>query len=158
MPQSAQIADRLQAVFTGDAWHGPTLALLLNEMDAAAAAAHPWHGVHSVWEVTLHVTAWNKAVLRRMHGEKVELTHQQDWPPVAKFSDSQWQADIMALVESHSSLPGGANLSFGPLGRYGSGSNLRLRVYAARSCGSPHLSRRASGAAQKAALILSGRH
>jgi uncharacterized damage-inducible protein DinB len=108
-----ELSSRLQAVYGGDAWYGLPLGELLREVDAAAAAAHPWHGVHSVWEVVLHVTVWNKVVLRRMHGETVEPTHQQDWPPVPKFSDSQWQADLLALAESHTTLCDAVN-SFPP--------------------------------------------
>jgi len=102
--ESSLLADRLYTVFAGEAWHGPALAQLLRDLDAASAAPHPWHGVHSAWEVVLHVTAWNKIVLRRMRGEAVELTHQQDWPPVSKFSDTQWQSDMLALTESHTAL------------------------------------------------------
>jgi uncharacterized damage-inducible protein DinB len=104
VPEISLLAARLNAVFAGEAWYGPALAQVLREVDAAGAAAHPWHGVHSAWEVVLHVTAWNKVVLRRMQGEAVELTHQQDWPPVVKFADSQWQADLLALRESHAAL------------------------------------------------------
>jgi uncharacterized damage-inducible protein DinB len=98
------LAERLRAVFGGCPWYGLPLSEILRDVDAAAAAAHPWHGVHSVWEVVLHVTVWNQVLLRRMQGEAVELSRQQDWPPVPKFSDSQWQADQQALSASHAAL------------------------------------------------------
>jgi uncharacterized damage-inducible protein DinB len=104
VPEIELLGSRLKQAFAGVAWHGPAMEQVLRGVDAAAAAAHPWHGVHSVWEVVLHVTAWNKAVLRRMQGEVVELTHQQDWPQVLRFSDSQWQTDLGALAESHAAL------------------------------------------------------
>jgi hypothetical protein len=39
--ESALIAEQLRRAFDGDAWHGPALLELLQDVDAATAAAKP---------------------------------------------------------------------------------------------------------------------
>jgi hypothetical protein len=51
--ESALIADQLRRAFKGDAWHGPALLELLDDVDAATAAAKPLPDVHSIWELVL---------------------------------------------------------------------------------------------------------
>ena len=46
--EPALIADQLRRTFEGDAWHGPALLELLQDVDAATAAAKPLPGVHSI--------------------------------------------------------------------------------------------------------------
>src|ERR1700685_2324792 len=71
--EAALIADQLHRAFEGEAWHGPALLELLEDVDAATAAATPWPGVHSIWELVLHIAAWDGAALRRLKGETVQL-------------------------------------------------------------------------------------
>src|SRR5271169_5472946 len=59
LSEPARIADQLRRAFDGDAWHGPALLELLADVDAAAAAATPLADAHSIWELVLHVAAWD---------------------------------------------------------------------------------------------------
>ena len=61
--ESVLIAEQLRRAFDGDAWHGPALLELLQDIDAATAAAKPWPDVHSIWELVLHVAVWDAARL-----------------------------------------------------------------------------------------------
>ena len=72
--EPALIADQLRRAFEGDAWHGPALLELLQDLDAATAAAKPLPEVHSIWELVLHIAAWDDAACRRLSGAKVQLT------------------------------------------------------------------------------------
>lgn len=100
----SRIADQMHRAFSGEAWHGPSLSEILHGVDAATAAAHPMHGAHSIWELVLHVAAWKGAVRRRMHGEAIELTGADDWPPVTDPRESAWKAACDALAEAHRAL------------------------------------------------------
>ena len=97
--ESALIAEQLRRAFEGDAWHGPALLELLQDMDAATAAAQPWSDVHSIWELVLHVSAWDNAASLRLGGEKVQLTGTH------KFSTGQ--------------IPGGRRRGRSPASRQG---------------------------------------
>ncbi len=73
MSESARIADQLRRAFDGTAGHDPALLELLKDIDAVTAAAKPIPTVHSIWELALHIPAWDTACLRRIGGEKPSL-------------------------------------------------------------------------------------
>lgn len=102
MTECQRIADQLGRVFQGDSWHGPSLMELLKDVTAAQAASHPVPGAHSIWELVLHLTGWQDAVRRRMHGEVVTVTpgSAQDWPPEGS-GDAEWKQAQERLISSH---------------------------------------------------------
>jgi uncharacterized damage-inducible protein DinB len=97
----SRIADQLRRAYAGGAWHGPSLSEILRGVNGAAAAAHPVHHAHSIWEIVLHIAAWKNAVRRRMHGEDIELTGADDWPPVTDTREAAWKAACESLAEAH---------------------------------------------------------
>ncbi len=50
-----RIVDQLKRAFEGNAWHGPSVEEVLEGVTAARAAAKPIAGVHTIWEIILHV-------------------------------------------------------------------------------------------------------
>jgi uncharacterized damage-inducible protein DinB len=89
-----RIAEQLRRAVDGEAWHGPSVMEILAGVDAHTAAAHPLAGGHSIWEILNHVTAWTRTVQRRLNGEAVELTGDDDWPPVSDTGDVAWQVAV----------------------------------------------------------------
>src|SRR5437879_6806205 len=57
-----------------------------------------------MWELALHIAAWYDAVLRRIGGAAVELTRQQDFPPVKDTSPAAWRRALSYLDQTHSQL------------------------------------------------------
>jgi len=98
------IADQLRRAFEGDAWHGPALLELLHHLDAATAAARPLDSVHSIWELMLHVAAWDDAAFRRLGGEKVQLTGTANFPAVPKPTQAKWHDAIAHAKNTHDLL------------------------------------------------------
>src|SRR5437762_13216457 len=72
--EAARIAELLQRAFDGSAWHGPAVLELLEDVDAATAAARPLPRVHSIWELVLHIAVWDDAAVRRLGGKKWQPT------------------------------------------------------------------------------------
>jgi uncharacterized damage-inducible protein DinB len=105
LSEAVLIADQLRRAFDGDAWHGPALLELLKDVDAATAAAKPLPDVHSIWELVLHIAAWDNAGLRRLAGEKAKLKGKANFPlvPVAPTEDA-WSAAIAATKRTHETL------------------------------------------------------
>ena len=68
------IVDELRRAFYGEAWHGDSLFEILRGVTAAQAAARPIKTAHSIWELVLHISAWDGAARRRMTGVAVALT------------------------------------------------------------------------------------
>ena len=102
--ESALIADQLRRAFEGDAWHGPALLELLEDVNGATAAAKPVGNAHSIWELVLHVAAWDAAALRRLAGEKIQLTGEANFPAVPKPTEAAWRKGVARAKRTHERL------------------------------------------------------
>ncbi|HVO91638.1 MAG TPA: DinB family protein [Terriglobales bacterium] len=100
-----RIADQLTRAFNGDAWHGDSLLEILQGVDAETASAHPIPGAHSIWELVLHIAAWDGAVLRRLHVDvPVELDDDENFPAVTETSEAAWQKAVADATKLHEDL------------------------------------------------------
>lgn len=99
-----RIRDQFRRAFDGDAWHGPSVLQLLNNVSAAQAAAHPIPGAHSIWELTLHIAAWEGACKRRLAGDPAQLSDAEDWQPVSDTSEAAWVRTKQTVIENHREL------------------------------------------------------
>jgi uncharacterized damage-inducible protein DinB len=99
-----RIADQLRRAFDGSAWHGPGLMELLEDVDAATAAAKPLHGVHCIWKLVLHVAVWDDAGLRRLAGQKWQPTGDLNFPPVTKSTEGAWRTAVAQTKRTHDKL------------------------------------------------------
>ena len=104
MSETARLADQIRRAFEGDAWHGDSIQELLAGVTADTAAARPVKNAHSIWELVLHIAAWDGAVFRRIGGAAVELTKQQDFPPVRDTSPAAWRQTLSYLEQTHNQL------------------------------------------------------
>lgn len=104
MKETERIREQLQRAFAGGAWHGPSVLELLENVTASQAAARPIAGAHNVWELVLHIKAWEDACRRRLFGDRAELSEEENWPPVSETTDAAWRKTIAALREGHQKL------------------------------------------------------
>ncbi len=104
MNEIERIEQQLKLAFEGGAWHGPGVLETLEGVTAKQAAAHPVVGVHSIWELVVHIAAWEDACRRRLAGDRAELSTAEDWPPIADTSEAAWAITKAALIEGHHKL------------------------------------------------------
>ena len=104
MSETARIADQIRRAFHGDAWHGDSLLEILDGVAAAQAAAHTVKHAHSIWELVLHITAWDGAVRRRLTGVAVDLPDEQNFPSVMDPSEGAWGRALLNLKRIHDEL------------------------------------------------------
>jgi hypothetical protein len=83
MTEVERIKDQLRRSVEGEAWHGPSLREVLADVTAEEAAARPIAGVHSIEEMTRHVSYWFVATRRRIGGALVIPTEAEQWPEAA---------------------------------------------------------------------------
>ena len=102
--EATRIADQLRRAFAGDAWHGESLFEILNGVTAAQAAARPIKNAHTIWELVLHIAAWDNAVLRRLGGVAVELSDTQNFPTVTDTSETAWRKALAEVQRVHDEL------------------------------------------------------
>ena len=104
MTEIERIEDQLQRAFDGDAWHGPSVMQLLTDVTAQQAAERVVPGAHTIWELALHIGAWEGACLARLQGARAELTDDEDWPPVMATTENAWQQCKSTLVDGNAKL------------------------------------------------------
>ena len=97
MSEVNELLDELTRIHDGSAGHGPALREALENISAAQAAAHPIPDVHSIWELVLHIAAWENVTVRRLEGHPTTEPEEGDFPPVSDTSDAAWQNAITRL-------------------------------------------------------------
>jgi uncharacterized damage-inducible protein DinB len=101
---TARLADQIRRAFDGDAWHGDSVLEILKGVDAKMAAAYPIKNAHSIWELVLHIDAWDGAIIERIGGAAVELHDEQNFPPVKDTGEVAWRRAIEHAKDTHSEL------------------------------------------------------
>jgi uncharacterized damage-inducible protein DinB len=104
MSESKRIADQLHRAYAGGAWHGPALGELLRGVSAKRASARPLRGAHTIWELVLHITAWKRAVHRRMQGKALSLSPAENFPPMPPATAANWKQALAALRTAQADL------------------------------------------------------
>lgn len=101
MSEIDRIQDQLKRAHEGGAWHGPSLQEILKGISASEASARPVPNAHSIWEIVLHIAAWEGAGRRRLQGDRAQLPREEDWPRISDTSDGAWQHALTKLDESY---------------------------------------------------------
>jgi uncharacterized damage-inducible protein DinB len=104
MTETFRLADQIRRAFEGSAWHGDSILELLAGVNAKTAAARPIQDAHSIWELLLHIAAWDDAVTRRAGGSAVTLTEQQNFPPVGDMGEAAWSQAVDSTKKTHHEL------------------------------------------------------
>ena len=104
MTEIATIIDELQRIQDGDAWHGASLKDSLTGVMAQQAAAKPIAAGHSIWELVLHIAAWEGVLLNRINGQSTAEPEEGDFPAITDTSESAWQEAQARLNDRHQQL------------------------------------------------------
>jgi len=104
MSEISFLVDQLRRSFDGNAWHGPALIEILDDIDAKTAAARPIHKAHCIWELVIHLAGWEQVVTRRLGGETATLTDEQNFGHVEHPTDAAWQSAVATLRQNHAEL------------------------------------------------------
>jgi uncharacterized damage-inducible protein DinB len=98
------IAEQLARAHDGDAWYGAPTMEVLRGITSEQAAQRPIPRAHTIWELVLHITSWQREVLRRLRTCIARDPESGDWPLPAGTSDHAWRAAIDDLVSAHRDL------------------------------------------------------
>jgi len=101
MAEAKRIAEQHRRAYHGEAWHGPAVFEALHGVSAATAAKHPVRGAHSIWELVLHLTSWERIVKSRVAGEPLDSSEAPDWPDTPPPTAKAWR-DAKAALEAAS--------------------------------------------------------
>jgi len=104
MTECSRLADQIRRAFDGEAWHGDALVEVLSNVSAAQAAARPIKNAHTIWEIVLHIAAWDRAVLRRIGGTAVNLSDSENFPAILDTGELAWETAVEKTRRVHSDL------------------------------------------------------
>jgi uncharacterized damage-inducible protein DinB len=104
MSEVERIVDQLKRAFEGEAWHGPSVLEVIEGITSRQAVAQPLPGAHSIWEFVLHIAAWEGAILRRLSGDRAQLSTKEDWPPISATDEDAWERTRNMLKQGHLEL------------------------------------------------------
>jgi len=99
-----RLLSQLRRAYEGEAWHGPALMHILAGVMAAQAARRPIPSSHTIWELVLHISAWESAVISRLEGRYEAEPDEGDWPAVTDTDEAAWQATLAKLDHTHRGL------------------------------------------------------
>ncbi len=106
MSEITRIIDELKNVHDGDAWHGLSLKEALTNVTQQQAAARPVDDAHSIWELVLHIKAWENVWRIRLEGDQATEPEEGDFPPVKEISEQAWAQALAELDARHKRLLG----------------------------------------------------
>ena len=99
------LLDQLRRTHAGDPWYGAPRMKFLRGLAATKASLRPAGSNHSVWELTLHMSAWTEEVRRRLAGHSPGDPLEGDWPSVPKpATEAAWADTLMQLERAHGAL------------------------------------------------------
>lgn len=104
MTETDRLHREIRRTFDGDAWYGPSLWKLLADVTAEQAAARPVPNAHGIWELVLHISAWEGAVLTRLQGGWTDMPVEGDWPPVPEPTEAAWRKTLDDVRARHDEL------------------------------------------------------
>ncbi len=105
MRETERIVDQLQRAFAKNAWHGPALLEVLENISAEDASAKPLEGSHSIWEIVVHLTAWKNIVRQRLTSPTPILpSDAEDWPQLPAQTSENWTVTLEKLRKSQDDL------------------------------------------------------
>jgi len=104
MSRIDQVVDQLHRAFDGEAWHGPALMEVLEGIDAETAALRPIPRAHSIWELVQHITAWEEVVARRIQGQTVTVSDEENFGEKTPATDRAWRDAVAKLRDTHNNL------------------------------------------------------
>jgi uncharacterized damage-inducible protein DinB len=104
MSEAERIAEQLRRAHEGEAWHGPSLRELLQDLTPEQALARPVAGAHSILELVLHIAAWEAVARRRLAGDAAQIYNTpEDWP-AGDSSEETWRTALKRLEEENAKL------------------------------------------------------
>jgi uncharacterized damage-inducible protein DinB len=104
MTETFRLADQIRRAFEGSAWHGDSILELLSDVNSKTAAARPIKDAHNIWEILLHIAAWDGVVIHRIGGRAVMLADEQNFPAVRDSSEAAWTQAIETTKKTHHEL------------------------------------------------------
>ena len=100
MNELQHILEEYDRAMHGDAWHGDPIWTILDGISSSCAAATPVCGVHSIWQLVMHMAFWERIALKRATGP-VKPEESLNFPATPAADEAAWQHTLDDFRESN---------------------------------------------------------
>lgn len=106
MSELERLVERMESVFGGKAWHGPSVLGALRGVDAVEASWRPGPGRHDIWELVLHIAFWKHEVRKRLGDDAGRFPRVgRNFPRAPeRRTEAAWREDLALLRAEHAAL------------------------------------------------------
>lgn len=104
MTEIEHLIDQIERSFRGNAWHGPSVLEVLEDVDAKTARMRAVPEGHTIWELVLHLRATMEILSGRIAGTVGAVDDDVYWPLPDDLSEEAWQTLLMELPQRHEAL------------------------------------------------------
>jgi uncharacterized damage-inducible protein DinB len=104
MTELEHLIDQIERSFRGNAWHGPSVLEVLDEVDAKAARMRAVPEGHTIWELALHLRATMEILSGRIASTVGAVEDDVYWPLPDDLSEEAWQVLLAELSQRHEAL------------------------------------------------------
>lgn len=105
MDEINRIISTLRKTFEKNAWHGPAVKEVLQDI-TTETATRKLPNVHSIVELVAHMTAWRIFVIQKLQGnetykvtDEMNFPHGNEWTAVLQQLDAS-QHDLLKTIET----------------------------------------------------------
>jgi len=102
-----RIVQQFTASMEGNAWHGPAVFELLNDINDEEASQRALRDAHNIYEIAAHIIIWQKEGIRKINGNARNVTKQEDWPVTNDATTEQWSEIKDSLLAVYNELKNG---------------------------------------------------
>lgn len=100
MNELQQLVQQYDQTLSGDAWYGDPVWKILEGIDAKCAAAAPVSGVHTIWQLVMHMAFWERIAAGRFSGP-VTPDEAGNFPATPPADDKAWQRTLDSFRDSN---------------------------------------------------------
>ncbi len=101
MSDIQRILNHYDGVLNGSAWHGDAIWQILDGIPAETAAARPFEGGHTIWEIVMHMTFWEGVATQRLAGQRAGLVEELNFPAMPAATNENWKQTLHQFRESN---------------------------------------------------------
>jgi uncharacterized damage-inducible protein DinB len=100
MKETERIIKLYNDLYNGVPWIDVSLKGTLKKLSARQAAKKVSRKYNSVWEIVNHIIKWRIHVLKRLEGEKINVTGNNYFEKVTDISEGAWRLTLKQLDDS----------------------------------------------------------
>lgn len=95
------LAAELRRSMSGETWFGPSVSVLLGDVDFSSASRVAAGEPHSIAQIVFHMAVWARYAAYRFSGGEPRELDEANWPETSEVDDAAWTAAREGLLGAY---------------------------------------------------------